>query len=76
MNDEVNWIFVKYKERLTRFGFEYIEKICNIKGVEIVVVLQDEEEKTIEQELTEDIMMLLASFSGKLYGLRNHKNKE
>lgn len=75
MNDEVNRIFVTYKERLTRFGFEYIETICNMKGVEIVI-LQDKEEKTIEQELAEDIMMLLASFSGKLYGLRNHKNKE
>ena len=75
MNDDVNRIFVTYKERLTRFGFEYIETICNMKDVEIVV-LQDKEEKTIEQELTEDIMMLLSSFSGKLYGLRSHKNKE
>lgn len=75
MNDEVSRIFVTYKERLTRFGFEYIETICNMKDVE-VVVLQDKEEKTIEQELAEDIMMLLASFSGKLYGLRSHKNKE
>ena len=75
MNDEVNRIFVTYKERLTRFGFEYIETICNMKDVEIVV-LQDKEEKTIEQELAEDMMMLLASFSGKLYGLRRHKNKE
>ena len=75
MNDEVNRIFVTYKERLTRFGFEYLETICNMKDVEIVI-LQDNEEKTIEQELAEDIMMLLASFSGKLYGLRSHKNKE
>ena len=66
MNDEVNRIFVTYKERLTRFGFEYIETICNMKDVEIVV-LQDKEEKTIEQELVEDIMMLLASFETKSY---------
>lgn len=75
MNDEVNRIFVTYKERLTRFGFEYLETICNMKDVEIVI-LQDKEEKMIEQELAEDIMMLLASFSGKLYELRSHKNKE
>lgn len=75
MNDEVNRIFVTYKERLTRFGFEYIETICNMKDVEIVI-LQDKEEKTIEQELAEDMMMLLASFNEKLYGLRSHKNKE
>lgn len=32
--------------------------------------------KSVEQEVAEDIMSLLASFSGKLYGLRSHKNKK
>ena len=31
--------------------------------------------KPLEQELAEDMMMLLASFNGKLYGSRSHKNK-
>ena len=31
--------------------------------------------KSIEQELMEDIMSLMASFSGKLYGMRSKKNK-
>lgn len=76
MNDEVNRIFITYKERLTRFGFEYIETICNMKGVEIVIMQADSDNKSVEQELAEDIMSLLASFSGKLYGLRSHKNKK
>lgn len=40
-----------------------------------IIVLNEDKEKSIEQELTEDMMMLLASFSGKMYGLRSHKNQ-
>lgn len=76
LNDEVNRIFITYKERLTRFGFEYIETICNHHNVEIVVMQSEQDNKSVEQELAEDIMSLLASFSGKLYGLRSHKNKK
>ena len=34
------------------------------------------QEKDVQQELVEDMMSLIASFSGKLYGMRFHKNKE
>ena len=39
------------------------------------IILNETQEKPLEQELAEDMMMLLASFSGKLYGSRSHKNK-
>ena len=74
MEDKVSRIFVTYKERLSRFGFELIETVCKKHKVEIVV-LHESKEKTLEQELSEDMMMLLASFSGKLYGARSHKNQ-
>lgn len=38
MNDEVNRVFVTYRDRLTRFGFNYLETMFNLKGVEIVIV--------------------------------------
>ena len=76
LNDEVNRIFITYKERLTRFGFEYIESICNLHNVEIVIMQLEQDNKSVEEELVEDIMSLLASFSGKLYGLRSYKNKK
>lgn len=74
MNDEVNKVYVTYKDRLTRFGFNYLNTICNTKGVEIVVVKDISKEKSVQEELAEDIMSLLASFSGKLYGLRSKGN--
>lgn len=74
MNDEVNKIYVTYKDRLTRFGFNYLKSICSAKNVAIVVVQDISKEKSIQEELAEDMMSLLASFSGKLYGLRSKGN--
>ena len=60
LNDEVNRIFITYKERLTRFGFEYIESICNHHNVKIVIMQSEQNNKLVEQELEEYIKSLLA----------------
>lgn len=73
--DKVSRIFVTYKDRLTRFGFNYIQAICEAHNVEIIVIKDLERTKSVEEELAEDLMALIASFSGKLYGLRSHSNK-
>ncbi len=74
LNDEVREIHVTYKDRLTRFGFNYLQEICNQKDVKICV-LRIKKDKDIEKELVDDMMSLIASFSGKLYGLRSRQNK-
>ena len=66
MNDEIDRIFILYKDRLTRFGFNYLEQICNKFGTEIIVILEE-----IQEELAEDIISIIHSFSSKLYGMRN-----
>ena len=72
---EIKTIYVTYKDRLTRFGFHYLETMCLAHGTEIIVVKDKESEKTVQEELVEDMMSLIASFSGKLYGMRSGKNK-
>ena len=59
LNDEVNRIFITHKERLTRFGFEYIEAICKHHDVEIITIQSEQDNKSVKQELTEDIKNLL-----------------
>lgn len=76
LNDKVNRVFVTYRDRLTRFGYHYLESVFLAKGVKIIVLNDISQEKDIQQELVEDMMSLIASFSGKLYGMRSHKNKE
>ncbi|BDB98241.1 IS607 family transposase [Saccharolobus caldissimus] len=71
LNNEVSKVVIAYPDRLVRFGFEIIEEVCKAHNCEIVVL--DNEDKTPEQELIEDLISILVSFSGKLYGMRSHK---
>ena len=59
LNDEVNRIFITHKERLVGLGFEYIEAICKHYDVEIITIQSEQDNKSVKQELTEDIKNLL-----------------
>ena len=76
LDGKVNRVFVTYKDRLTRFGYHYLETIFSYHGVSITVIKDEDKEKSVEEELVEDMMSLIASFSGKLYGLRSGKNRK
>ena len=69
-NDEVSRVFVNYRDRLTRFGFNYLETVFSKHNTEIIIVSNDENNKTVSEELAEDIISIIHSFSGKLYGMR------
>lgn len=73
---EVNRVFVLYRDRLTRFGYHYLEKICEFHGVSIVVVSNDKESESQSVELAEDIIALIHSVSDKSDGLRSKIKKE
>ncbi len=44
--------------------------ICDFHKTEIIVVSSETEDKSTSEELAEDIISIIHSFSGKLYGLR------
>jgi excisionase family DNA binding protein len=73
-NRQVDVVLVTYRDRLTRFGFEYLEHFFNQYGVRVEVVF-GEEPKDAYQELVEDLIEIVTSFAGKLYGLRSRKKK-
>ena len=74
-NHEIKRIFITSKDRLTRVGYEYLEELFAMAGVELTT-LQEEENKDLQEELVDDMMSLLASFSGKLYRIRGNKKKK
>jgi putative resolvase len=74
-DDRVAEVAITYADRLTRFGTEYLETLFTSFGVTLTV-LDPTEEKTPAQELTEDLLSIIASFTGKLYGMRSQKQKE
>ena len=73
--DKVAEIAITSEDRLTRFGQEFLETLFSCFGVKLTV-LEPGEEKTPEQELTTDLLALIASISSRLYGMRSHKQKE
>ncbi len=73
--DQVTEIVVTDPDRLTRFGQEYLQVLFDSFRVTLTV-LDPKEDHTAEQELTDDLLTLIASFSGRLYGMRSHKQKE
>ena len=74
-SDQVAEVVVTYADRLTRFGLEYLTLFSAGYDVRFTV-LHPHEGKTPEQELTDDLIAILTSFSGRLYGMRSHKQKE
>ena len=72
--DKVSTVYITHKDRLARFGFDLVEQICMIHGTEIVEV-GGEEIFSANEELTNDLISIITSFSARLYGLRSHKMK-
>lgn len=65
-------LVVEHKDRLTRFGFNYIKTLLKTKNIEIEVVnLSDDN----EENLIEDFVSVITSFCARIYGKRRSKRK-
>lgn len=67
----VSTIVVEHRDRLMRFGFEYLEASLRAQGRKIVVV----EEKELKDDLVRDMIEVLTSFCARLYGRRAAENR-
>lgn len=70
VNKEVNTIYITYKDRLTRFGFKYFENIFKMFNTKIVVLNNQINPESFEQELTDDLIAIIHHFSMKMYSKR------
>lgn len=75
MNKQVSKIIVTYPDRLTRFGFDTLMDYFSYFGVDVEVINENTYQSP-QEELVKDLITLVAHFSGKLYGMRSHKQKE
>lgn len=74
---EIKNVYITFKDRLSRFGFNYFKSIFNYFGTNIIILdNQEETNKTYQQELTEDLIAIIRSYSMKLYVNRKKKLKE
>ncbi len=70
----VDVVLVTYRDRLTRFGYEYLEFFFKQYGVEIVEAFKKEKEPL--EELIEDFVEIIVSFAARIYGRRSHRAKK
>lgn len=71
---QIDAVVVAYKDRLTRFGFSYLEELFKAYGVKVIVAFH-EEPRDYYQELVEDLIAIVTSFAGRIYGKRSRKYK-
>lgn len=72
---EVGRLVITHKDRLLRFGAELVFAICEAKGVEVVILNQGED-STFEEDLAKDVLEIITVFSARLYGSRSRKNQK
>lgn len=65
-------IVVEHKDRLTRFGFEYLDILLNKLDCQVEVVHRENED---ESDLIKDLISIVTSFCARIYGLRKGQNK-
>ena len=73
MDNQVDTIFITYKDRFIRFGYDWFERLCKMHSTEIVVLNNIETRPT--QEMIDDMISIVYVFSCRLYGLRKYKSK-
>ena len=69
---QIDAVVIAYKDRLTRFGFNYLVELFKAYGVDVVVAFQ-EEPKDYMQELMEDFVEIVKSFASRIYGHKYEK---
>lgn len=74
VDGRVGRLVITHKDRLLRFGAELVFAICEAKGVEVVILNQGED-TTFEEDLAKDVLEIITVFSARLYGSRSRKNQ-
>ena len=72
---DVELLVIENKDRLIRFGFDMLEKFFSYFGCKILVLNDTIENKSYEQELTEDLISVIHYFTMKSYSHRRKLNK-
>ncbi len=68
-------LVITHKDRLLRFGAELVFAICEAKNVEVVILNQGED-ASFEEDLAKDVLEIITIFSARLYGSRSRKNQK
>ena len=68
-------LVLTHKDRLLRFGAELVFTLCELQGIEVVIIHAGEQ-PSFEDELAQDVLEIITVFSARLYGSRSRKHKQ
>lgn len=68
-------LVLTHKDRLLRFGAELVFALCEIQGIEMVIIHKGEQ-PSFEEELARDVLEIITVFSARLYGSRSKKHRK
>lgn len=71
-DSSITRVVVEHRDRLTRFGYHYLETLLEAQGRAIEVVNLAENDK---EDLIADLVAIVYSFTARLYGQRRAKRK-
>lgn len=71
ISGEVGTVIVAHKDRLASFGFDLVKNLADEYGAEIIVA--NREDMSPQQEMVEDLMAIIHTYSCRLHGLRRYK---
>jgi len=71
----VDRVVISYKDRLTRFGYEYLSAFFLNYGCQLELVHDNGKPQSLQEELVEDLIAIVPSFSGRVHGLRSAKSR-
>ena len=72
INNELDSLVISYKDRLCRIAYELIENILR-EYSNCEIIIENDEEKSPEEELIDDMLQIVTVFSSRLYGIRSYK---
>jgi len=75
IDDKVGRVVITHQDRLLRFGAELVFAMCEAKHVEVVILNQGED-SSFEEDLAKDMLEIITVFSARLYGSRSRKNQK
>ena len=76
-NEQINKVYILFKDRLTRFGYNYLKTMFENHGTEIIVLDDNEDtNKEYKTELVEDLISIIHHSFNKLYSNRVKELKE
>ena len=75
VDGSIGRLVITHKDRLLRFGAELVFAICEARHVEVVILNQGED-TSFEEDLAKDVLEIITVFSARLYGSRSRKNQK